>query len=418
LCVYSRSSIRGDIILRILILACILFFFLPPYNLPQLQHEVIVRNIKVPLRVFDGERFIDDLTIKDIEILEDGKPQKIQALYLVNNAEKERMEGDRDYSPILPRNFYFVFQLTDYDSKMKEALDYFFSEIYFPGDNVDILTTYKEYSMSADAIESNTKDEVVEYINDVIRKDTQTAGKEYKKVMRDLRRVASTLSSFVGGNRYTTKGEPSGVSGGGIEYSLDRYNDALKRMESLRIVDEKRLLNFAYQLKEVDGPKIVFFFYQREFRPELNPNNVQALMASNQDRPDILNKIQELFEYYRKEENLNQERLIQAYTDSSIQFNFSYIEKKPEFVMGIVMREQSGELKDIFSKVAIASGGIADDSPYPQDSLRNTADAMRMCYILYYSPATYVPDGKFKNIEIRIKNKDCIMYYRKGYFAN
>ena len=103
--------------------------------------------------------FVDDLTIEDIVLLEDGKPQKIQALYLINNIS----EGEKKEKKILDQFFHVIFilcsQLTDYDNKMKEALDYFFTEIYVSGDKVDILTTYKEYSMSAEALESNTKDE-------------------------------------------------------------------------------------------------------------------------------------------------------------------------------------------------------------------------------------------------------------------
>ena len=384
----------------------------------QQRHEVTIRNIEIPLRVFKGNLFVDDLTIEDIVLLEDGKLQKIQALYLLNNTVEERKEGERDFGPVLPRNFYFVFQLTDYDNKMKEALDFFFTEIYVSGDKVDILTTYKEYSVSAEALESNTKDEVVDYINDVIRKDILTASKEYKKVMRDLKRVAGKLASWGDSRSARTSGEPIEIGGGGVEYSLARYSNALKRMEDLRIVEEKRLLSFAFKLKKEDGPKIVFFFYQKEYRPELNQNNLQVLMANNQDRIDIQTKIQELFELYHKKEELNIERLKQAYADSSIQFNFAYVEKKPEYAMGVVMRELSGDIKNIFSNVAHATGGIADDSSYPQDSLRNMAESFRRCYLIYYSPEPYVQNGKFKNIEIRVKNHGYKIYYRNGYIAN
>ena len=49
----------------------------------ELQHEVTTLNIEVPVRVFAEGRFVDDLTIRDFEVYEDGKPQKIEAVYLV-----------------------------------------------------------------------------------------------------------------------------------------------------------------------------------------------------------------------------------------------------------------------------------------------------------------------------------------------
>ena len=32
----------------------------------ELQHEAVTVNIEVPVRVFDGDRFVDTLTLKDL----------------------------------------------------------------------------------------------------------------------------------------------------------------------------------------------------------------------------------------------------------------------------------------------------------------------------------------------------------------
>ena len=50
----------------------------------QEQHSVTVRNIEVPVRVFVDQQFVDNLTIDDFEIYENGILQKIEALYLAN----------------------------------------------------------------------------------------------------------------------------------------------------------------------------------------------------------------------------------------------------------------------------------------------------------------------------------------------
>ncbi len=48
----------------------------------EIQHEAVAINIEVPVRVFKGDTFIDNLTINDFELHEDGKLQAIEAVYL------------------------------------------------------------------------------------------------------------------------------------------------------------------------------------------------------------------------------------------------------------------------------------------------------------------------------------------------
>ena len=61
----------------------------------EIQHETIVVNIEVPVRVFDRGQFVENLTIDDFEVYEDGKLQNVVAVYLIKKTknEKERREG-------------------------------------------------------------------------------------------------------------------------------------------------------------------------------------------------------------------------------------------------------------------------------------------------------------------------------------
>ncbi len=65
----------------------VLIFFL---SAQKIQHEAIALNIEVAVRGFDGETFIDTQTINDLEVLEDGIEQKVEAVYFIikTNIEK------------------------------------------------------------------------------------------------------------------------------------------------------------------------------------------------------------------------------------------------------------------------------------------------------------------------------------------
>ena len=68
-------------------------------SIDQQQYEVMVTNIMVPLRVFDGDQFVNDLNMADFEVYEDGQIQTVKAVYLTRNGQIERMDADRDYRP-------------------------------------------------------------------------------------------------------------------------------------------------------------------------------------------------------------------------------------------------------------------------------------------------------------------------------
>lgn len=379
------------------------------------QHDITVTNVAVPVRVFEGNKFIDDLKIEDFEIFENGIPQKVEALYLTKKSHIVRAEEFQSYAPKVSRNFFLIFQLTEYNPKLEEAFDYLFGEVLLPEDSLTIITPVKNYSLPQKALEKFSKEQLSEEMQSIIRKDTNLGSAQYRSIMRDLRRIVQAIS---GDNFMSDSDSGSGTEFSSLDLLFPRYRQALQDMEKLRIVDENWFLNFAQQLKKLEGQKNVFFFYQREFRPEISQRVIDGLLQANQDKPNIQGDIQDLFQMYYRDTNLNADRLKQAFADSAMYFYFIFMNKKPEYATGVHMREQSEDVFNTFKQVTEATGGLVDSSQNPAAGFRNTVDASEGCYVLYYSPKDYEKDGKFKNIEVKVKNKDYKITYRTGYFAN
>jgi len=380
----------------------------------QEQYEVTVINVAIPIRVFDGNKFIDNLTIQDFEVYEDGKPQKIQAIYLTKKNQIERSEGTRDFMPLLSRNFFLLFQLSDYNPKLGEAIDYLFTSVLLPGDILEIMTPLKNYTLSAQALKSKPKETLAKELQGLVRKDTKVGASEYRTLMSDLKRLVRGMS---GSGGITSLESDYTTDSFGLQLLLPRYRETLRKLEDLRIVDQKKLLRFAAQLKRREGQKNVFFFYQREFRPEIAPRIMNQLMSMYQDQPSILGDLMDLMQFYSRDPKWNINIIKQAFADSSIFFNFIYMHKEPENVSGIQMTEQSEDIFETFSQVAEATGGIIDSSQNPATSFKNGAKISESYYILYYSPEKYIKDGKYKSIEVKVKNKDYKITHRQGYFA-
>ncbi len=393
-----NAIMRGTIMRKLTIILSVL---LAAALLPgQQQFDITVRNVSVPVRVFDGDLFVDDLTLEDFEVLEDGKPQKVMALYLTRKAQIERMEG-RDYMPYSGRSFYFIFQLYENHPRILEALNYFFSNIYVSEDQLVVMTPLKVYELNKEAVANNPKDKVVEYIQGIIRKDTLTAAQEYNSLMKDLVRNAQ------------------GVARGDVTSSLPQYRQNLQKLEQVTAQDGKRLVGFASQLKRLDGQKNVFYFFQSEYRPKLRPMALSSLLEQYQDIPNIYGELQELFTFYHKETNLDVDRVTQIFADSSILFNFIFINKRPEGGGGsIQMQEQSEDVFEVFSKIAQSTGGAIESSQNLAAALEKSAALSESYYLLYYSPENYRKDGKYKNITVKIKGKEYKIYHRLGYVAD
>jgi hypothetical protein len=50
--------------------------------------------------------------------------------------------------------------------------------------------------------------------------------------------------------------------------------------------------------------------------------------------------------------------------------------------------------------------------------MERAATASERSYLLYYSPSDTVRDGRFRKIEVRVKNRDHRVSFMAGYFAN
>jgi hypothetical protein len=379
--------------------------------------------IEVPVRAFEGQQFVGSLHAEDFELLEDGRPQKIEALYLLQKGRILRAEAlpEASVKPQTPRVFYLFFQMTEYIAKIEEAIDYLFKEALLPGDSVTIITPMKPYSLAPKALDQKSRESMAKEMKGLLRKDIQKGAGEYRSLLNDLKRLVRTISG-PGANRdpNVESGVVDELSTEGtftLEFMLTHYKENLQKLESLRLVEPKRFVSFAELLKQSAGQKFVFFFYQREFRPEISPNILNQLMMANQDREDIRASLAELFQFYNRDTNFDLGKVGQAFADSGVNFNFIFLDNQAKYSFGVTMREQSEDVFRIFSQIVRVTGGLMDNAQNPGAGFKKTVDHSEQYYLLYYTPANPQKDGSFRTISVRLKDKDYSVSHRLGYFA-
>lgn len=380
----------------------------------KLQHEAIAINIEVPVRVFKGDVFIDNLSLEDFELYEDGKLQNIEAVYLIKKTSIEKEESEKDkeearkiYRPEVSRYFVFFFAVYEYLPRINDILDYYFDEVYLPGDTLNVATPVKTYNLNPKAVAENIpNEEIKKRMKRILRRDIRVATGTYHTLMRNLEEFA-------------------------LETDAENYMRTLRELQQFRYVDLTAMEGFASYLKAKEGQKHVFLFYQQENIPLIgdfaestsanveiyDPTEPEGLsMASQSYITDLLQTI-----------TFDTEKIKNLFADSSISAHFLYITKplidsvyiyRQSSQRGLRHRDITEDIYNAFLRIAKDTGGIVESSANVSSAFKKAVYASENYYLLYYSPKDYRTDGKFKNIKVRVKGKRYRVNHRAGYIAD
>jgi VWFA-related protein len=295
---------------------------------------------------------------------------------------------------VVSRHFVLAFELQEYLPKVGDALDYFFGSVIVPGDTVNVVTPAKSYNLKGEALIRLPGDRVAAQLKDKLRTDVALANSEYRSLMKHLEDIF--------------------LFDVDLDIKLSMYLDAARQLRDLKHVDQKRLSEFADYLKNIKGQKHVFFFYQQELIP---------ILPGLDDLREA-----EVRAELRKDLSLDTRKIKQIFSDSSISVHFLFITSKPGMhddlnagrmrPLQAKLLDQSDNIFDALRQVSHATGGVVDSSANPAASFQKAAEASENYYLIYYLPKDYKADGRFREIEVKVKDKNYAVSHRAGYFAN
>ena len=70
----------------------------------------------------------------------------------------------------------------------------------------------------------------------------------------------------------------------------------------------------------------------------------------------------------------------------------------------VIMVKKPGDIFSSFSKVARTTEGISTTSANAVEAFKTAVDASENYYLFYHKPADYVVDGKFHEINVKVKS--------------
>jgi len=384
---------------RSIFLIAVLFFILLTFG-QEIQHEARAILIEVDVRVFKGNEFINDLDIHDFELYEDSELQEIEAVYLIKEKNIERQLVDtqlktplvKPITSIQKRTFILMFEIVEYLPRVGEVIDHFFNEVRLPGDSLIVTTPRKNYRFNEEAFKRMPMAKIAEELKGKVRKDAVLCNAEYRNLLRDFEKLKRTPFQQQ------------------EDLKIQMLLDISRKLKAYMYIDRQKISQFGEFLKQIEGQKHVFFFYQKNLLP-VPPD------LPDEDQFQLLPDV-----------SLNSDKIREAFSDASVTCHFLYIPQAPltgQEERGQEQSEFGGKWVDTradifrgFSEMADATGGLTVSSRSPEFSFKQAMEASENYYLIYYRPENYQSDGKFKKIKVKIKGKHYRVLHRAGYIAD
>ena len=369
----------------IVILSLLTFF-----HAQELQYDAIAINIEVPVRVYKGNTFLDNLLIDDFEVYEYGELQKIEAVYLIKKTdikreeiEMQEEEARRKFAPELYRQFVLVFELKKILPEVEIGIKYFIDNVIAPGDKLTVVTPIKTYSFKEDSWEVVPRVEMANQLIKILRRDVFT--------------------------KYEAWSNPADYPIG----TGDMIREIQYNYLGNRYLNEDRLIGVAENLKKMPGQKNVFLFLQQDLIYNPMPQTLNSIEGIFSDL-NYMDYMSTIAAYSL----ITPQKIKRAYADSSILFQLIYLKDKQLFLSPFDMMDTTASMFSTFKDVSEASGGMTHVTINPTATFKRAVEVSENYYLLYYSPKAYKADGKFRKINVKVKGGNYRVIHRAGYIAD
>lgn len=396
------------------ILILLFYGFSRQESIKPIEHEVKVELVLIEVFVTDKKgNFIDDLTINDFEIYEDGRRVPIQYFNLVKTLRKEneKKEETRDVSspPLREKRLAVIFDSINTNPiflfRAMPEIERMLKSLSERAKEIAIIELNQKYGMRVIQPFSSVKS-----FN--LKRLSEFKGEIFKYLEKSYSEKSIEEITMLETAEFTSNPK---LLMDAIE--MDKKLIIRRRLE----LSLSPLLNALNYLRSFEGIKVVLFisdgFYMERGELKLpDPFNFFG-RGKYFDSYESLNFLLKL---------LNEED-ITFYTLSPKGMHLVAEPKEtpwptalehPEVSKTIWKDEMEQWERELFTieKIAEETGGVyLREAGKYEDFVRHFERDLTHFYEIAYKPPRELNDGKYHKIEIRVKRPDVIVRYKKGY---
>ena len=378
------------------------------------QETVTVTAIEVPVRVLQKGRVVRDLTQEDFEIFENGVKQDITAFEVISR--KISAPIDKAQSRAATRTFILIFNVFDYTDAVGEGIDYFFENLFRPGDQILIITEDVVLNIER----GRNLSQVIESLKETLKQYKVISTAQIQKAYRDLDYEADQLLSSLRATRGGSSWDQA------VLRFYENYERTWKEYRRQFIVPDAGLYrSLVRRLKDEEGEKWALCFQQREMFPRLRNEGpldfqIRELIDTPSDDPmvtamqrNIRSKQMELNRLFAVSSYIPAEELKNIFMEANVSFHLILFKSMKTLVsQDFELEEVSQDYEDCFRQISLSTGGSTTFSNRISEAVQEVSESEDYHYVLVYSPKD-TPIEEERNIEVKIKGKGLDVIYLK-----
>jgi len=251
-------------------------------------------------------------------------------------------------------SYVLIFQTTEYNSRLGEAVDYFFNSVLKPEDNLALFSPQQPYNYSQKTRQNVPLKKLIERTKSVLKRDISVGAANHNSILENMAQLMNNIQSDL-----NDTGSTGGGFGGGITSTADlkkimiQYRQLLTNLSSLRKLNEKLFLGFSKMFQQYQGQKNIVIFYEKEYRITPDRDTMNILRENS----DLRFEVSELFVEENKDQLMDAQKIGEALKASGAKLHFIYLNKQVKRRQYMQYNEFSGDVYNTFSKIAEITGG-------------------------------------------------------------
>jgi VWFA-related protein len=380
------------------------------------QESVTVTAVEIPVRVFDGNGFVAGLTKDDFEVFENGVKQDITGFEAVSRSilpDSVEAPGAIPKS-VRKRNFILIFNVYAYTDDIGEAIDFFFKNVFSPGDRLVTLVNEGLVQIKGDG----GGEEIASRLKQVLLEVKKSSLADLNRTFLDLEKKAEDLAASL-----DPQGSMSSQYGAddvftNISRFLDDYQrvwiDYGHRKFDINLDLYKTIAN---RMGKLDGDKWAVCFQQREVFPKIKNQGrlteelKQALDSQEGVDPrasQVLAQRQALERSFNVNVNFPGAKIQELFTQANVTFHVLLMKpvsaQAGSLSADLDIGEVRAEYEDTLRKISRSTGGVTIFSNKVLETLKEASVKTDRYYLLVYQPQKGLVNPENK-IEVRIKRE-------------
>jgi len=349
-------------------------------------------QLKIPVRVFDKNVLIENLSKDDFTVSVNKKNMRILSFESI----KRRISNPT--SPF--RNFILSFNLYDYGGQVSEGIEYFIRNILTDIDKIMIITPKSVYTFSS----GTAKDKTINDITKIVKKDSQIFKGERAAYENSLKEMLSTtrLATVPETTQDATSVDQA------IRFLNSYQREWLTFKNKFLIPDVNKYKAVAEYFYGNDGDKWFINFQQREIIPEGDKlrkkiDDFRDVISSVADpvnqswAPMIEKSARELEKSLLLSDKFPQYEIQDILLSSNISYNVILFKSKRKFEGSADQEKISPDYEDILRNISRVTGG---------STLATTDIKNGLLQLSQHSDASYlirIPANAEKDLKIDIE---------------